>query len=97
MMRMQLMHLFFSYPHLYWSVTKGSIYIKVNRTEEKQQAFEKLLSSDLYPPIHYTKEEQTTFVRGGHGRVSSINYSISIPSIRNWSIKNHILKEFPLL
>lgn len=73
------------------------MYLKMDRSEEKQQAFEKLLSSDLYPPIRYEKEEQTTFFGGGNGKVSSISYSISIPSIRSWSVKNHVLKEFPIL
>lgn len=97
LLRLHLMYLFFSYSHKYNHITKGSMYLKMDRSEEKQQAFEKLLSSDLYPPIQYEKEEQTTFFGGGNGRVSSISYSISIPSVRSWSIKNHVLKEFPIL
>ena len=65
--------------------------------EEKQQAFEKLLASDLYPPIQYEMEEQTTFLSGGNGKLSSISYSIPITSIQNWASKNDILKVFPLL
>lgn len=91
------MLLLFSYPHLYSHISKGSVYVKINRTEEKQQAFEKLLSSDLYPPIRFEKEEQTTFFGGGNGKVSSISYSISIASVKKWCTKNSVLKEFPLL
>ena len=97
LIRMHLLLLLFSYPHLYSKITKGSVYVKMDRSEEKQQALEKLLSSDVYPPIHYAVEEQTTFFGGGDQKVSSINYSISIPSILNWSFKNQIQNKFPLL
>ena len=83
---MHLLLLLFSYPHLYSKITKGSVYVKMDRSEEKQQALEKLLSSDVYPPIHYTVEEQTTFFGGGDQKVSSINYSISMSAITGkWS------------
>ena len=83
---MHLLLLLFSYPHLYSKITKGSVYVKMDRSEEKQQALEKLLSSDVYPPIHYTVEEQTAFFGGGDQKVSSINYSI-LELIQNIKLK----------
>ena len=92
-LRMQLLSLFFAFPHLYWNLEKGKIFVKIDKSEEKAESVEKLLSSDLYPPIHFGIESNSTFF-GGLKKVLAINYSISIPSLRAWCKQNDIANRF---
>ena len=96
-LRMQVMVLFFNYPHLYSSLKKSRIFIKMDRNQEKEQSLEKLLQSDLYPPIQYSKDMKSTFVVGGKGRLTSTTYSISSESLRKWFLKNQIESSYPVL
>lgn len=92
-LRMQLLSLFFTFPHLYWNLEKGKIFVKIDKSEEKAESVEKLLSSDLYPAIHFGIESNSTFF-GGIKKVLTINYSISIPSLRVWCKQNDIANRF---
>ena len=96
-LRMHVMVLFFNYPHLYSSLKKSRIFIKMDQNQEKEQSLEKLLQSDLYPPIQYSKDMKSTFVVGGKGRLTSTTYSISSESLRNWSLKNQVESSYPVL
>ena len=96
-LRMQVMLLFFSYPHLYDSLKKSRIFVKMDRNQEKEQSLEKLLQSDLYPPIKYSRDMKTTFVVGGKRRLTSTTYSISSESLRQWFLKNQIKNSYPVL
>jgi len=68
-----------------------------DRNQEKEQSLEKLLQSDLYPPIQYSKDMKSTFVVGGKGRLTSTTYSISSESLRKWFLKNQIESSYPVL
>lgn len=95
-LRMQLLILFFNFPHFYWTIESGKIFVKIDKAEEKEQGIEKLLSSDLYPPIQSKMEGKSTFV-GGVKKVQTINYSISIISLRRWCKQNDIVHRFSVL
>ena len=95
-LRMQLLILFFNFPHFYWTIESGKIFVKIDKAEEKEQGIEKLLSSDLYPPIQFKMEGKSTFV-GGVKKVQTINYSISIISLRRWCKQNDIVHRFSVL
>ena len=40
-LRMQLLSLFFAFPHLYWNLEKGKIFVKIDKSEEKAESVEK--------------------------------------------------------
>ena len=96
-LRMQIMCFLFNYPHLYSFLKRSKLFVKIDHNEDKEQALEKLLQSDLYPPLHYSKDLRTTFVSGGQGRLASVNYSISSDSLDKWSSVNRIKESFSVL
>ena len=96
-LRMQIMCFLFNYPHLYSFLKRSKLFVKIDKSEDKEQALEKLLQSDLYPPLRYTKDVRTTFVSGGQGRLTSINFSISSDSLNTWSSVNHIKESCSVL
>ena len=96
-LRMQIMCFLFNYPHLYSFLKRSKLFVKIDKNEDKEQSLEKLFQSDLYPPLHYSKDLRTTFVSGGQGRLTSVNYSISSDSLDKWSSVNRIKESFSVL
>ena len=95
---MQVMLLLFNFAHLYNTLSsKAKIFVKIDRNQEKEQSLEKLLQSDLYPPIRFQKDLKTTFVSGGRGKLSSVNYTFSASSLKQWSEKNKVSTTFSVL
>lgn len=92
------MLLFFNFAHLYSTLsTKAKVFVKIDHHQEKEQSLEKLFQSDLYPPIRFQKDLKTTFVSGGKGKLSSVNYTISVESLKQWSEKNKVSSTFSVL
>ena len=85
------------FDHLYSFLKRSKLFVKIDKSEDKEQALEKLLQSDLYPPLRYTKDVRTTFVSGGQGRLTSIKFSISSDSLNTGSSVNHIKESFSVL
>ena len=67
-----------------WHPAEGTVFVKIGRNQEKIQAIEKLLSSDLHPAIPFRKEEKGTVFVGGVKKVSSIRYAIANESVMEW-------------
>lgn len=83
LLRMSVLRLFISCPT--WQPSaEGTVFVKIGRNQEKIQAIEKLLSSDLHPAIPFRKEEKGTVFVGGVKKVSSIRYVIANESVVEW-------------
>lgn len=63
---------------------RGTVCVKVGRSAEKEQALEKLLLSDLQPPIHFRKEEKATVFVGGVKKVSVVSYVLDHGDVSAW-------------
>ena len=63
---------------------RGTVCMKVGRSAEKEQALEKLLLSDLQPPIHFRKEEKATVFVGGVKKVSVVSYVLDHGDVSAW-------------
>ncbi len=63
---------------------RGTVCVKVGRSAEKEQALEKLLLSDLQPPIHFRKEEKATVFVGGVKKVSVVSYVLDHGDVSTW-------------
>lgn len=63
---------------------RGTVCVKVGRSAEKEQALEKLLLSDLQPPIHFRKEEKATVFVGGMKKVSVVSYVLDHGDVSAW-------------
>lgn len=82
LLRMGVLRLLLSCPT--WHPAEGTVFVKIGRNQEKIQAIEKLLSSDLHPAIPFRKEEKGTVFVGGVKKVSSIRYAIANESVMEW-------------
>ena len=63
---------------------RETVCVKVGRSAEKEQALEKLLLSDLQPPIHFRKEEKATVFVGGVKKVSVVSYVLDHGDVSAW-------------
>ena len=63
---------------------RETVCVKVGRSAEKEQALEKLLLSDLQPPIHFRKEEKATVFVGGVKKVSVVSYVLDHGDVSTW-------------
>lgn len=63
---------------------RGTVCVKMGRSAEKEQALEKLLLSDLQPPIHFRKEEKATVFVGGVKKVSVVSYVLDHGDVSAW-------------
>lgn len=63
---------------------RGTVCVKMGRSAEKEQALEKLLLSDLQPPIHFRKEEKATVFVGGVKKVSVVSYVLDHGDVSTW-------------
>ena len=92
LLRMGVLRLLLSCPT--WHPAEGTVFVKIGRNQEKIQAIEKLLSSDLHPAIPFRKEEKGTVFVGGVKKVSSIRYAIANESVMEWWRANERVVEW---
>ena len=61
-----------------------TVWVKMGRNAEKEQALEKLLSSDLQPAIRFQKEEKAPVFVGGEKKVSVVSYVLNRHDVKAW-------------